>query len=887
MLVTTLCALVLALYAFRRRSVSPVSVPFGLLMTAISVWAFGASLEAAMGDLANKIMCAKFQYLGIVSVPLLWFLTAVEYSHAVQWINRPRIVLLWVFPAVTVVIAATNEWHGLLWRNIVSGPPVSVMLSNGPFPIYEYGIWFWLVFTFSYVLLLVATFLMVKTALRSRDLYRSQAAALIIGAALPWVGNLIYILRLSPVRGLDLTPIAFMFTGMAAAWAMFRYHLLDIVPVACDVLIKSMADPVIVLDDRSRIIELNPAACSLFGTVVESPMVGETIERILSFRPWLLLKLPANTGMKSQSEVRTALDAHGTYDMRVTPLRDDRGRLVGRLIVLHDITRQKKIEEEIRALNQTLEERVKQRTDMLELEITEHRQAREALLKSEEKYRVLVEDINDVIFMADTNGYFTYINPVAEQISGYTPEEFIGRHFGDFAHPDDLAMLRTVFARVLAGETVMYELRALDKNGRILHMRASCRQMAENGQVVGMIGTMIDITERRKAEEEHRRLEVQLQHTQKLESLGVLAGGIAHDFNNILTGILGNADLALMKLTPESPVWMNIKDILQGSYNASELCLQMLAYSGKGRFELRPVDIRESVREIAHLMEVSISKKVAMRIEFPDHLPAIYGDAVQVRQVIMNLIMNASEAIGDEQGVIIISAGTGYCTRDYFAGTYLDDNLPEGDYVFLQVSDTGSGMDETTRARIFEPFFTTKFTGRGLGLAAVLGIVRGHQGAIKITSEPGKGSTFRVVFPVSDVVHAPAGARPDRSGQWRGSGTLLLVDDEDSVLTVGKRMLAELGFMVLTASNGREAVEVFTDNKGSISCVILDLTMPQMNGVETFRALKRIKPDAHVVISSGYSEHEISERFTGHHISGFVQKPYRLKELAAILKDLV
>lgn len=887
MLIATVCALILALYAFRHRKLSSVSIPFGFLMVAIGVWAFGAALEAAVGNFSYKIISAKIQYPGIVGVPLLWFLVAMEYSHAVKWITRRRIVILWIMPGITALAAVTNEFHYLLWSDIFPGPAVSAMISNGPIPVYGHGILFWVYFVYSYILLLIATCFMIRTALRSRDLYRFQAAAMVTGVALPWIGNMVYILGLSPVQGLDLTPIAFLFSGMAVAWAVLRYRLLDIVPVACDVLIKNMADPVMVIDARNRIAEVNPAGCSLLGTVVESAMVGETLENVLSFRPWLRLTLPADMDAVSQSVVRTDMDAHGTYDMRVTPLRDSHGRLVGRLIVLHDITKQKQIEEEIRALNLTLEDRVKQRTDMLEREIAEHRQAREDLLKSEEKYRVLVEDINDIIFTADTLGYFTYINPVFEQIAGYHPDEVIGRHFTDFAHPEELVPLGSVFTRVMSGKNVLYELRAIDKKGNILHLRASCRPINEEGRIVGLVGTMIDITERRKAEEERRRLELQLQHTQKLESLGVLAGGIAHDFNNILTGILGNADLALMKLTPESPVWMNIKDILQGSYNASELCRQMLAYSGKGRFELRPIDIRESVREIVHLLEASISKNAALRIEFPDHLPAIYGDAVQVRQVIMNLVMNASEAIGEEPGAIILSAGTEHCTRGFLAATYLDDNLAEGDYVFLEVSDTGCGMDEATRTRMFEPFFTTKFTGRGLGLAAVLGIVRGHRGAIKISSEPGKGSVFRVVFPVSDLAHAPAGVRQDREGHWRGNGTLLLVDDEDSVLSVGRRMLEELGFRVLTASNGREAVNMFAEEKGSIQCVILDLTMPQMNGVETFRELKRIMPDACVVISSGYSENEISERFTGHRISGYVQKPYRLKDLAAILKELV
>jgi len=378
---------------------------------------------------------------------------------------------------------------------------------------------------------------------------------------------------------------------------------------------------------------------------------------------------------------------------------------------------------------------------------------------------------------------------------------------------------------------------------------------------------------------------MQLQHTQKLESLGVLAGGIAHDFNNILTGILGNADLALMKIGPDSPVWDNLRDIRKGSFSAAELCRQMLAYSGKGRFELAPIDLREAMKEITQLLEVSISKKIAIRFELPERMPLIYGDAVQVRQIIMNLVINASEAIGDETGAIMIAAGSTDMSRADLKSTYLDDNLPEGEYAYLDVTDTGTGMDRETVARIFEPFFTTKFTGRGLGLAAVLGIVRGHRGAIRINSEPGKGTSFRVFFPALHGQGVREEAKREPSGTWHGSGTVLLVDDEETVLSVGRRMLELLGFSVLTAANGIEALRIFREHAASIVCVILDLTMPMMNGVEAFSELKKIRPDIRVIISSGYSEYEISERFAGNTVSGFVQKPYHFEEFAARLRE--
>ncbi len=887
MVLAACCALMLAVYAFNRRDTSSVAVPYTLFMVAIAEWTLFAAIEAATTDFGVKVFCAKMVYIGIGSVPVLILLVALEFSRPVRWIADRRMLLLWLVPALTVALVMTNDWHGLIWTKVTPGPVRSGILTAGPYPIYDHGIWYWIFISYCYILLAIATFTLFRTALQSRDLYRSQTVVLIVGIAMPWLASLCYVLDISPVRGLDYTPIGFMITGLAGIWGILRYRLLDIVPVACDVLIRNMGDGVMVLDGNNQIVEMNPAACGIFGVDLHS-VIGRDLRAVVSSRiePDLL-----DTGGQingGPKEMHIAGDA-AVYDVRSSSLYDERGHLIGRLVVFHDITELKRREEEIGRLNQTLEERVRMRTELLTREMAEHKLAQEALRKSEEKYRLLLENISDVVFSVDTTGRFTYISPVIEQIAGYKPEEVVGKHFSFFVDQNDIQMMMTDVAKLFSGEArAPREFRAVDKNGSVHHVRTSGRLAVEDGQVVGITGLMIDVTERIRIEEERRRLEAPLQHTQKLESLGVLAGGTAHDSNNILTGILGNADLALMKIGADSPVWDTLKDIQKGSYSAAELCRQMLAYSGKGRFEVTSIDLREMVKEITQLLEVSISKKIAVRFEFPDHMPMINGDAAQVRQIIMNLVINASEAIGDETGAIMITIGSTRLTRAGLKETYLDDNLPEGDYAYIDVIDTGVGMDSETIARIFEPFFTTKFTGRGLGLAAVLGIVRGHRGAVRITSEPGKGTSFRVYFPVSRDDEGPVRIPQAASGAWRGTGAVLLVDDEESVLSVGKRMLELLGFSVLTAVNGIEAVAVFREHMGSIVCVILDLTMPKMNGVETFRELNLLKPGIRVIISSGYSEYEISERFAGdNRVAGFVQKPYHFEEFAAKLRDVV
>ncbi|MEI6207860.1 MAG: PAS domain S-box protein [Desulfuromonadales bacterium] len=398
---------------------------------------------------------------------------------------------------------------------------------------------------------------------------------------------------------------------------------------------------------------------------------------------------------------------------------------------------------------------------------------------------------------------------------------------------------------------------------------------------------VMDISERIHLAEENRQIAAQMLHVQKLESLGVLAGGIAHDFNNILTAVLGNADLALMRLPFESPARENLIQIEKAAGRATELARQMLAYSGKGHFVIETLNFNEIVEEMAHMLEVSISKKALLLLNFTPDLPTVEADATQLRQVLMNLVINASEAIGFNSGVIAITTGTMECDKAYFSDNWTDDHLPEGLYVYLEVADTGCGMDRELIPKIFDPFFTTKFTGRGLGMSAVLGIIRGHKGAIKVSSEKGKGTSFKLLLPVSlhPVVHA--GKIEATDGIWKGTGIILLVDDEESIRVMGEEMLHELGFDTLTASDGLDALEVFNQNKDQIRCVILDLTMPRLDGEQTFREIRRLKPDVRVLISSGFNEQEVTSKFVGKGLSGFIQKPYKIMEVSNKLREIL
>ncbi len=523
-------------------------------------------------------------------------------------------------------------------------------------------------------------------------------------------------------------------------------------------------------------------------------------------------------------------------------------------------------------------------------DITRLRQDEEALKISEENYRTIFDTANDAIFLHDLkDGSILDVNRRMCEMYSYTREEAlkldieaISEGHPPYSQKDAADKIRE--AQVEGPQ--LFEWRAKDKYGNIFWVEVNLKLSLIGGKEVVM-AIVRDITERKKSEEERLYLEKQLHQAQKLESLGVLAGGIAHDFNNILMAILGNSELGLMNVPDGSPLRPRFEAINKASLRASEICKQMLAYSGKGRFMIQTLNLTEIIREMMPMLEVSVSKNALLDYSLADGLPLIEADRSQIQQIIMNLVINASEAIGERSGVINISTGFTEIDREYLDEAQLEKDLKEGSYVYLEIADTGCGIESTTLSRIFDPFFSTKFTGRGLGLPAVHGIIRGHKGGIKVISEPGKGTIFRVLLPAVSykAEQAPAVKRKEKT--FTGSGTILLVDDEESIRSLGRVMLERMGFSVYSAADGREAVDIFRKNRDRIICVLLDLTMPNMGGEETFRELRIIRPDIPIIISSGYNEDEVKGRFTGMNLSGFIQKPYHMNTLMEALKKVI
>ena len=418
-------------------------------------------------------------------------------------------------------------------------------------------------------------------------------------------------------------------------------------------------------------------------------------------------------------------------------------------------------------------------------------------------------------------------------------------------------------------------------------MRAGARDYVMKENLTRLPLAVTRELEEARERRERRQLEDQLRHAQRLESLGVLAGGVAHDFNNLLTGILGNVSLAMADLPPGSRLCSLLENAVKAAEQAGNLTRQMLAYAGKGTFFVQSLDITAVVRGISALLSASVTKNISLIFELQQDLPTVDGDLGQMQQLLINFVTNAAEAIGEDRpGTIVIATGQQDLSENDLRETVIRGELQPGRYVSVEVRDTGIGMDAETRQKIFDPFFTTKFTGRGLGLSAVLGIVRSHHGTIRVQSEPGMGSDFSVFLPSRERVALAAPLAPSMP-EAVPSAVILVIDDEETIRQTAKAILEKRGMRVYLAETGPAGVDTFRRHADRISLVLLDLTMPTMSGNEALRRIRAIRSDVPVIISSGYGELDAMRRVNAAEPVGFLQKPYTaaqlLQKLVAVL----
>jgi PAS domain S-box-containing protein len=524
-------------------------------------------------------------------------------------------------------------------------------------------------------------------------------------------------------------------------------------------------------------------------------------------------------------------------------------------------------------------------------DLTEHRRVEDELRGSETKLRQIIDLVPHFIFAKDVQGRFILVNRAVADAYGTTVDTLTGRTDADFNpnteevrkfREDDLRVIRSGKPEFVPEEKITAASGAVRylQTIKIPYVRSGTSEPA-------ILGVSVDITERKHSEEGRLKLEGELQTARRLESLGVLAGGIAHDFNNLLVGILGNAKMARQELPPDSPARRHLDDLVAAGTRASELSAEMLAYSGRGKFVVEAVDLSDLVEQMMQLLTTYAAEKAKITHNLPPGLPAIEADATQIRQVVMNLITNAADAIEGEGGTITISTGVMQCDRACIEMMTYHGDLSEGPYVYFEVADNGIGMDRETQAKLFEPFYTTKFTGRGLGLSAVLGTIRAHRGAVHVESTPGRGSRFRVLLPaVPHAVPAPAVKRPHLPIS-PGTGTVLIIDDEPTVRLLTGKVLEHAGYSVLAAESGSNGLELYRRHRDAIAAVVLDMTMPGMGGLEVLKELRSLDPRVKVLVSSGFSEDEVARTFSDEGFAAFLHKPFDPQDLLLTLAQVI
>ena len=630
-------------------------------------------------------------------------------------------------------------------------------------------------------------------------------------------------------------------------------------------LVNTVADGVSIADADNRYIYVNDQHCAIIGYEREELLGFEVQERLkLDQENKRLIKAEREKrrqGNRSQYEL-SWVNGRGrltTVIINAGPLHDDHGNFTGTLSIMTDIT--------------------------------ERKQAEMALQKNEQLYRTLVETMNEGVAIQDEKTCYTYVNNQHCRLLGATREELLGQTPEAILtfSPEQRKLLHQQKANRQKGQEDRYELTFTRRDGVEKTALVAARPLfAEDGRPVGSIIISSDITERVRAEQA-------LRQTQKLESLGILAGGVAHDFNNLLVAMLGQSSLAMHKLDKGQPVQAQLQKIHTAAERAADLTKQLLAYSGQGHFQVRPLDLNQMIRENLHLFAVAMPPHVRLKSDLEEGLPPIEADAGQMQQIIMNLIINGAEAcrplVTSEAkftGQVTVRTRTMQMTASDIADMppgFTAISLQPGQYVCLMVRDNGSGMSAKTLNKIFDPFFTTKPTGRGLGLAAVLGIVRGHQGELFVDSTPDEGTKFEVLLPIKEHNQPWLLTHDFRTDGQDLPRTVLIIDDEPAVREAAADILEEAGVEILLAADGQAGLALYRENTAVVDLILLDLTMPGLNGEETLHALRHLTPNLRIVLSSGYNQIDLSQHLLQQRHTSFLPKPYTAAALIHALQE--
>ena len=801
---------------------------FTLLMLAVSLWSAMHIFELAAFTLSGKVFWANMQFFCIVSVPLALLGVVIRYTRHDHLISPFRMALIMSVPMLIVALVWTNDFHGWVFTRaeIVHVEPFNLLYRH-------FGPGFWIHTGYCYVIMTVATILLVRSMITTPSRYKGQVISLLIGVSVPWIGNAMYIFDMPVFSDFDMTPVVFTISGLAFGWGVFRYRLLDVVPIAYDVMLNNMQDAVFVFDRHQRVLDLNPAAVRLTGQS-RKDRVTSTAARLIPGWPEMIETI-GKKGLRQQVCLRN--DSQDRYfDLVGTPLKHGE-HLFGYLVVLRDIS--------------------------------EYRNTQLALADSEQQFKSLSENAPIVICTMDPQGVFTYVNPEWTNILGHPRENVVDRHYSEFVMPYNLEDYTDAFRKVRDDMAILsgFPLKLLHADGsrRFFSISASPNLDSE-GKICNIICLLKDLTG-------ERELQAQLFQSQKMEAIGTLAGGVAHDFNNLLMGIQANISLVRMETGQGKSCSERLDRIERQIQTGASLTHQLLGYARKGKYRPTLLCLNQLIKETLSAFRRT-RKQLTIHFDLLQDLPRVHADRGQMELVLLNLLVNASDAMPDGGDLTIATD-----MKAISPAIKQTMELAPGDYVHLKITDTGTGMDEKTLERIFEPFFTTKEMGRGtgLGLASVYGVVKNHEGGITVSSRPGEGTTFHLYFQAaSDACRAPA--HPPHL--HTGKGRILLVDDEHELLRAETALLEGLGYCVTATDNGSDALAHLSQKTNLFDLVILDMIMPGMGGRELYGHIRRLFPNTPILLSTGFSDAAGTTEMLSHSRSEMICKPYTAEALS-------